>query len=99
MIRWLPIAAIAVAVAAGLALINPYYAGIITLIALAAILTTSANLAGYAGVIMFAAGGLYGVGAYTYANFVLKLGMPSIVALPAAAVMATRKPHPQRHLF
>ncbi len=87
--RWLPIAAAAIAIAAGLALINPYYAGIITLIALAAILTTSVNLAGYAGVIMFAAGGLYGVGAYTYANFALKLGMPSIVSLLAAAAMAT----------
>lgn len=89
MIRWLPLAAAAVTLAAALALINPYYAGIITLIALAVILTTSVNLAGYAGVIMFAAGGLYGVGAYTYANFALKFGMPSIVSLFAAAAVAT----------
>ncbi|MDA0261930.1 MAG: branched-chain amino acid ABC transporter permease [Proteobacteria bacterium] len=59
------------------------------MIALATILTTSVNLAGYAGVIMFAAGGLYGVGAYTYANFSLNLGMPSIVSLLAAAGVAT----------
>ena len=47
---------------------NPYYAGIVTITGIAAILTMSVNLSAYAGVLMFASGGLYGVGAYTYAN-------------------------------
>ena len=67
---------------------NPYYAGIITVTAIAAILTMAVNLSAYAGVLMFASGGLYGVGAYTYANLSL-LEQPSFVALIAAAVMAT----------
>ncbi len=66
---------------------NPYYAGIITIAALAAILATAVNLSAHAGVLMFGTGGLYGVGAYTYANLAL-LGQSSIVALAAAAVLA-----------
>jgi branched-chain amino acid transport system permease protein len=66
---------------------NPYYAGIITVTAIAAILTMAVNLSAYAGVLMFATGGLYGVGAYTYANLSL-LGRSAFVALIAAAAMS-----------
>lgn len=66
---------------------NPYYAGIITVTAIAAILTMAVNLSAYAGVLMFATGGLYGVGAYTYANLSL-FGRSAFVALIAAAAMS-----------
>jgi branched-chain amino acid transport system permease protein len=67
---------------------NAYYAGILTVTAIAAILTMSVNLSAYAGVLMFATGGLYGVGAYTYANLTLK-GKPAIIALLAGAALST----------
>jgi branched-chain amino acid transport system permease protein len=66
---------------------NPYYAGIITVTAIAAILTMAVNLSAYAGVLMFASGGLYGVGAYTYANLTL-IGHSALLALIAAAAMS-----------
>ena len=67
---------------------NPYYAGIVTITGIAAILTMSVNLSAYAGVLMFASGGLYGVGAYTYANLSL-LGQSALIALLSAAAMST----------
>jgi branched-chain amino acid transport system permease protein len=66
---------------------NPYYAGIITVTAITAILTMAVNLSAYAGVLMFASGGLYGVGAYTYANLTL-LGYSALLSLIAAAAMS-----------
>lgn len=66
---------------------NPYYAGIVTITGIAAILTMSVNLSAYAGVLMFASGGLYGVGAYTYANLSL-LGQSALIALVSAAAMS-----------
>jgi branched-chain amino acid transport system permease protein len=67
---------------------NEYYAGITTITAIAAILTMSVNLSAYAGVLMFGSGGLYGVGAYTYANMSL-LGYPSLLALTCGAITST----------
>ena len=67
---------------------NQYYAGIITITAIAAILTMAVNLSAYAGVLMFGSGGLYGVGAYTYANMSL-LGYPSLLGLLCGAAMST----------
>ena len=67
---------------------NPYYAGIVTITGIAAILTMSVNLSAYAGVLMFASGGLYGVGAYTYADLSL-LGQTALIALVSAAAMST----------
>jgi branched-chain amino acid transport system permease protein len=66
---------------------NEYYAGIITITAIAAILTMAVNLSAYAGVLMFGSGGLYGVGAYTYANMSL-MGYPSLLALFCGVIMS-----------
>lgn len=76
------------AVAALIAYGNAYYAGIIIVSAIAVMLTVAVNLSAYAGVLMFATGGLYGVGAYTYADLCL-WGAPSFVAIVAAGLAAT----------
>jgi branched-chain amino acid transport system permease protein len=75
------------AAACGISYWNPYYAGIITIAAIAVILTSAVNLSAYAGVLMFGTGGLYGVGAYTYANLCL-LGLSPFIALVAGGVLA-----------
>jgi branched-chain amino acid transport system permease protein len=89
-LRWprLILPPLAFAVVTLLAYGNAYYAGIIIVIAIAIMLTVAVNLSAYAGVIMFATGGLYGIGAYTYADLCLG-GQPTFVGLIVAGIAAT----------
>src|SRR5947208_10389023 len=91
----LPIARWAVAAFAGLFIVvvplalNEYYVSILNLILIAVVGALGLNiLVGYTGQISIGHGAFMSVGAYTAANFAVRLGAPFWLALPLGGVMA-----------
>ena len=91
----LPIARWAVAVTAVLFLVvlplgaDEYYLSIVNLISIAVVGALGLNiLTGYTGQISVGHGAFMSVGAYTAANFVVRLGFPFWLALPLGGLMA-----------
>src|SRR5881227_1649939 len=91
----LPIAKWAVAAFAGLFIVivpltlGEYYLSIVNLVAIAVVGALGLNiLVGYTGQISIGHGAFMSVGAYTAANFAVRLGAPFWLALPLGGVMA-----------
>ncbi len=91
----LPVARVAVAVIAVIffvllpLLLHEYYLSIVNLISIAVVGALGLNiLVGYTGQISVGHGAFMSVGAYTAANFAVRLGMPFWISLPAGGLMA-----------
>jgi len=66
-----------------------YYTNIITLVAINAIVAVGLNiLVGYTGQISLGHAGFFAIGAYVQALLVMKTGIPFLVAMPVAGVIA-----------
>src|SRR2546421_8744014 len=90
--------------------LHEYYLSIVNLVSIAAIGALGLNiLVGYTGQISVGHGAFMSVGAYTAANFAVRLGWPFWAALPMGGLMAaavragrgfpaapTKGPHPAR---
>jgi branched-chain amino acid transport system permease protein len=67
---------------------NPYYIHLVVIIAIYAILLFGLDVVvGYTGEVSLGHAGLFGIGAYAAGVFIVKLGAPFWVALPAAVVI------------
>lgn len=88
--RWLPLAVCAVGlVAVPFAGLPAFYETFLYLLAHAIVLATSWNLlSGYSGYFSFGHGAFFGIGVYTTAALVGKLGWPFLWTLPLAALAA-----------
>jgi branched-chain amino acid transport system permease protein len=91
----LPVARAAVAVIAAVffvvlpLVLHEYYLSILNLISIAVVGALGLNiLVGYTGQISIGHGAFMSVGAYTAANFAVRLGMPFWISLPAGGLMA-----------
>jgi branched-chain amino acid transport system permease protein len=66
-----------------------YYINVLNLIAINAIVAVGLNiLVGYTGQVSLGHAGFYAIGAYAQAMLVLKMGLPMIIALPLAGLIA-----------
>lgn len=66
-----------------------YYTTVVNLVAINAIVAVGLNiLVGYTGQISLGHAGFFAIGAYTQALLVMKTGVPFLVALPAAGIVA-----------
>jgi branched-chain amino acid transport system permease protein len=83
------LAILAVFAAAPLVLVNQYHIQVLIFIGIYVILTLSLNLLnGYVGLLSIGHAAFYGIGAYASAKLVMDLGLPFVLAMPAAAVTA-----------
>jgi branched-chain amino acid transport system permease protein len=87
--RWTVVALAVLFVLVVPLLLDPYYLSLINLISIAVVGALGLNiLVGYTGQISVGHGAFMSVGAYTAANFAVRLGAPFWIALPAGGLMA-----------
>lgn len=83
------LALLAAAITGPMFISNQYFIQVLIFIGIYIILALSLNLLnGYVGLLSIGHAAFYGIGAYASAKFMIELGLPFIVAMPAAALTA-----------